>query len=124
MGQIYEMRAADAAGVAVDYEVIQVLKNSVGNIRYEEIAEEATFKLADRLGRLDRAMREGEYEECYRQALTICGIASQIGLSGVAKVATDAMNCARDENEASLPAVIVRLNRLAEASLFSVFEAG
>ncbi len=124
MGQIYRMRTAEAVGEGVDYEIIQILKNSVGDVRYEEIAEEATFALAARLGRLDRALREADLAMCYRHALNICGISSQIGLTGVARVATDVMTCTKDGNVEALSAVVSRLNRLAEASLFSVFDTG
>ena len=122
MGQIYRVFTAEAVGEGVDYGVIQNLKNAVGEVRYEEIVEEATFELADRLGRLDRALRDEDLTMCYRHAMQVCGVASQIGLIGVANVASDVLICAKDGELASLSAVIGRLNRLAEASLFSVFE--
>ena len=90
--------------------------------QYEEIAEQAAFKLADRLGRLERALREADLTMCYRQALNICGVASQIGLVDVAKVASDVLTCTGEGNMEALSAVVGRLNRVAEASLFSVFE--
>ena len=122
MGQIYQICAAQAVGVGVDYEVIQNLKKAVGEAEYEEIAEQAAFKLADRLGRLDRALREADLTMCYRHALNICGVSSQIGLVDAARVASDVMTCTREGNMEALSAVIGRLNRVAEASLFSVFE--
>jgi len=122
MGQIYQICAAQAVGVGVDYEVISNLKKAVGEAEYEEIAEQAAFKLADRLGRLERALKEAEVSMCYRHALNICGVASQIGLVDVARVAADVMSCTRTGNMEALSAVIGRLNRVAEASLFSVFE--
>lgn len=124
MGQIYHICAAQAVAVGVDYEVIRNLKTSVGEARYEEIAEQSAFKLADRLGQLERALREADLTMCYRHALNICGVASQIGLVDVARVASDVMTCARDGNVEALTAVIGRLNRVAEASLFSVFDLG
>lgn len=122
MGQIYQICAAQAVGVGVDYEVIRNLKTSVGEAQYEEIAEQAAFKLADRLGRLERALREADLTMCYRHALNICGVSSQIGLVDAARVASDVMTCTREGNMEALSAVIGRLNRVAEASLFSVFE--
>ena len=124
MGQIYRMCAAQAVGVGVDYEVIRNLKVSVGEAQYEEIAEHSAFKLADRLGQLERALREADLTMCYRHALNICGVSSQIGLVDVAKVASDVMTCTREGNMEALSAVVGRLNRVAEASLFSVFELG
>lgn len=122
MGQIYDICAARAVCAGVDYDVIRMLRASVGDARYEELAEQAAFKLADRLGQLERALREADLTMCYRRALNICGTAGQIGLTDVAKVASDVMTCTRDGNLESLSAVIGRLNRVAEASLFSVFE--
>lgn len=122
MGQVYHIPTVEAVGAGVDYDVIETLKKAVGTARYEVIAEEATFKLADRLGQLDRALREADLTMCYRHALSICGVASQIGLSGVSSVAQDVMICTKDGNVEALSAVVSRLNRLAEASLFSVFD--
>ncbi len=120
MGQVYRMHTAEPVRNSVDFEVIRALRQSVGSHRYTSIAEDATFALADRLGQLERAHRDGDLALCYRHAVNICGVASQIGLVGVTRVASDVMICARD-NDPALPAVMARLNRLAEASLFSVF---
>ncbi|MGE4611053.1 MAG: hypothetical protein AAED33_06625 [Paracoccaceae bacterium] len=122
MGQIHHICTAHAVGAGVDHEVIRNLKKSVGVAKYEEIAEQAAFQLADWLGRLDRALREADLTMCYRHALHICGVASQIGLVDVRKVAADVMRCARAENNPASVAVIGRLNHVAEASLFSVFD--
>lgn len=122
MGLIYKMCAAQTVGVGVDCEVIQNLKTSLGATGYEELAEQSAFKLADRLGQLERALREGDLTTCYRHALNICGVSSQIGLVDVARVASDVMTCTREDNMDALSAVVARLNRVAEASLFSVFE--
>ncbi|OUS07515.1 hypothetical protein A9Q96_06295 [Rhodobacterales bacterium 52_120_T64] len=122
MGQIYHICAAQAVGVGVDYEVIDRLKATVGDAKYEEITERSAFQLADLLGRLERALREVDMTMCYRLALNICGVASQIGLVDVAGVASDVMTCTTKGNMEALSAVTGRLNRVAEASLFSVFE--
>ncbi len=120
MGQIYRLHRSQPVSDAVDYTVIRTLKGAVGHKRYTEIAEEATFALAERLGRLERAHRQKDFAMCYRHALNICGIASQIGLRGVADVAADVMTCAKN-GDVAITAVIHRLNLLAEASLFAVF---
>ena len=124
MNQIYQMQTAEAAFGAVDQQVIQTLRNSVGNVRYQEIAEDAAFMLAERLGKLDRALRDGDYTMCYRHALNVCGISSQIGMSKVANIARDVMKCAKAEDSIALNAVVGRLNRLAETSLAAVFDHG
>ncbi|MEO1919626.1 MAG: hypothetical protein ABGW81_07970 [Paracoccaceae bacterium] len=122
MGQIHHICRAYAVGAGMDHEVIRNLKKSVGMAKYEEIAERAAFQLADRLGRLDRALPEADLTMCYRHALHICGAASQIWLVEVSKVAAGVMRCARAENNLALVAVIGRLNPVAEAPLFSVFD--
>ena len=124
MSQIYHMQTAEAAFGAVDKQVIQTLRNSVGDARYQEIAEDAAFMLAERLGRLDRALRDGDYTMCYRHALNVCGISSQIGMAKVANTARDVMKCAKAKDSVALGAVVGRLNRLAESSLATVFDHG
>jgi len=121
MGHIYRLPTAKAVRAPVDQTVIRNLRDTVGVTRYNQIAEDATFALADRLGQLERAYRDGDMTMCYRHAVNICGISSQIGLVGVTNVAADVMACVRDKNP-SLPAVMERLNLLAEASLFSVLD--
>ena len=122
MNQIYQMQTAEAVIGAVDHTVIQTLRNSVGELRYQEIAEDAAFMLADRLGRLERAFHDGDFTLCYRHALNVCGIASQIGMLKVSNVARDAMSCARLEDKVALGAIVGRLNRLSEACLATVFD--
>ncbi len=122
MNQVYEMKTAEGALGAVDPQVIQTLRNSVGEARYQEIAEDAAFMLAERMGQLDRSLREDDFTMCYRHALNICGISSQIGMLKVSNIARDVMKCARAEDRVALGAVTGRLNRLAEASLAKVFD--
>lgn len=124
MNQIHKIQTAEAVCGAVDQQVIQTLRNSVGDARYQEIAEDAAFMLAERLGKMDRAVRDGDYTMCYRHALNVCGISSQIGMQKVANIARDVMECAKAEDSAALSAVVGRLNRLAESSLTTVFDHG
>lgn len=122
MGNVHRISAAQVVGVGVDYEMIRNLKKAVGDRRYEELAEEAVFALADGLGLLERALREADLTMCYRHALHICSVASEIGLTEIMRVASDVLSCTREGNIEALSAVVGRLNRVAEASLFSVFD--
>lgn len=122
MGQIYRIQSATSGRGAVDQQVIQTLRDSVGELRYQELAEDAAFMLAERLGWLERCIREPDYKMSYRHALNICGIADKIGLRKVSEVARDAMICAKTEDRTALFAVTKRLNQLVEVSLPTVFE--
>lgn len=122
MAQVLRMHMAEAVGEGVDYAAIQDLKAVVGALPYEEFVEEMAVRLIDRVGQLDRAMREADFPMCYRHAVRIGQVAEHIGLVGVAKVVTDVMACCCRGDIEALSAVVGRLERLAEASLFSVFE--
>lgn len=122
MAQVYRMDTAKVLGESVNRNVIESLKAQLGAARYEEVAEELTFKLAGRLGKLDRTLRQGDLAACNRHARNVFGIACAIGMTGVERVARDAMACACRDDLDGLSAVVARLNWVAEASLFAVFE--
>ncbi len=124
MMQIFKMQTTETVNGAIDTDIVNSLRNAVGDRRYQEIAEDAVFLLAERLGHLDKAMGAGDFANCYRHAVSIAGIASQIGMLRVGQIAQHVMECAKAEDMVALHAVIGRLNRVTELSLSSVFDDG
>lgn len=117
MGQVYKLAAVEIA--MVDAESIRVLRQSLGNDKCEEILEDSVFQIADRLSRLEKALKAEDLQEIYRFCLGLVGTAEQIGMVGVSYVARDLMNCVKIGNLTAIHAVAARLIRIGEDSLFS-----
>ncbi len=120
MGQVYKLAAVETA--LVDVESIRVLRQSLGHDKCEEILEDSFFQIADRLSRLEKALKIEDLPEIYRFCLGLVGTAEQIGMVGVSYVARDLMNCVKIGNLTAIHAVAARLIRIGEDSLFSAPE--
>jgi hypothetical protein len=117
MGQVYRLAAVETA--LVDMESVRVLRRSLGDEKCDRIVEDSVFQIADRLSRVEKAVRAGDLQELYRLCLSLVGTAEQVGMVGISYVARDLMNCTRVANETAIHAVAARLIRIGEDSLFS-----
>jgi hypothetical protein len=117
MGQVYRLAAAEAA--LVDMESVRVLRRSLGDEKCDEILQDSVFQIADRLSRLEKAVKAEDLPEIYRHCLALVGTAEQVGMVGVSFVARDLMNCVCVGNLTAIHAVAARLIRIGEDSLFS-----
>jgi hypothetical protein len=117
MGQVHRLAAVESA--LVDSESIRVLRQSLGEAKYDEVLDESLIQITRCLSLIESALRREDLPAIYRHCLVIVGSAEQIGLVGVAWVARDLMNCLRIGNSTAIHAVTARLIRMAEDSLFS-----
>ncbi len=120
MGQVFPLSVAEQG--YVDFEIVSALRASTGSKRYGEIVEDVVFSLTEKVTALMQNAREREFAEAERLAAKIGVIARQIGLKGVAQVASAAQDCGARADYTALSAVSVRLARMAERSLFSLIE--
>lgn len=120
MAQVYRLAAVETA--LVDGELFRVLRQSLGEIKCDEILEESVFQIADRLSRLEKSLQSEDLPEIYRHCLSLVGTAEQIGMVGVSYVARDLMNCVKIGNVTAIHAVAARLIRIGEDSLFSAHD--
>lgn len=121
MVQLLKILSPESISNSVDYNVLFDLKDSLGDQKYNEAAEDAAFMLADHLGKLERAINDQNMQNAYCHAVNVRSISARFGLVAVSKIARDVVQCAKQEDLTSLAAVAGRLNRSAEAHIFSIF---
>lgn len=122
MGQVHQLRLREAAHV--DYSVIDILQQSVGSYRYQEIAEDVVLTLSCKITQLAGFADQHDYLNVEKHAAGVVKIARQIGLKSVSQTAEAAAICAGRADSTALSAQVSRLLRLAESSISTVVEFG
>jgi hypothetical protein len=116
--QVYRLASHEDA--VLDGSRIEVLKQSLGAARCREVVEEVVFHLTDRMSRLEAALGTDDAPEAVRLAARLASLSEQVGLADFARVARDLGACIDADDATATAAVLARLLRLGEESLFSV----
>ncbi len=122
MGQVHQLHLREDAHV--DFSVIDILQQSVGNHRYQEIAEDVVLTLSCKITQLAEYADHLDYLNVEKHAAGVVKIARQIGLNSVVRTAEAAAICAARADSTALSAQVSRLLRLAENSISTVVDFG
>ena len=109
--------------VRLDHDRLQALYDDLGDANAEDIVCRAMEELALRLALAEKAHRRGDQGELRRLARSLVGIAEQIGMNALARVAGDVAHCAEIGNGVALGATLSRLLRIGERSLSAIWDA-
>ncbi|MFQ5624769.1 MAG: hypothetical protein ACE5FS_15400 [Paracoccaceae bacterium] len=120
MKRLHHLVTADTASLEAGR--LAFLRDRLGHEGCRDFIDETVFLIVERLSRLNRLVGEGEFGEAYHAAYSVHLLSDQIGISGLSRVARDAMDCAATGDARALPAVVARLERVAEESLFLVVD--
>ncbi|QDL91981.1 Hpt domain-containing protein [Paroceanicella profunda] len=104
----------------LDGDMIRVLRATLGHDMSQELMEDASFQLAERLSRLEQLVADHDLPGLHRLAHGLTGLAGQVGLMQLSSVSRALADCARRGDHVAVPAVAARLVRLGEESLFSL----
>lgn len=118
MGEV--VRLATAETPSMDHCTMDQMRLSMGDIRFLEVIEEATFQLVEKLCQVERAVALRDMAGVARHAQRIRLLSSQIGLEDFATVSRDVQTCAEIGDITALDAVSARLSRVGETSLFTI----
>lgn len=94
----------------------------LGRSGAENVVCRAMEELAVRLSDLPGLYRNGHLEELAKLSRSLIGIAEQIGLTTLARVAGDVAYCAGTGDAAALGATLARLERIGDRSLTAVWD--
>lgn len=108
--------------VRLDAEVLEALCGELGPVSAEAIISGALEELAVRLSDLAPLYRADRLGELARIAQSLTGIASQIGLHTLARVARDVCHCAIVGDRTALAATLCRLERIGDRSLVAIWD--
>ncbi|OWU85799.1 hypothetical protein ATO6_02500 [Oceanicola sp. 22II-s10i] len=108
--------------VRLDTDRLVALVRELGAVEAEDMVSRSMEELAVRLSFTERQFRHGKRIEMRKSARALVGIADQIGMNAVARVAGDVIACADRGDETALAAVLARLMRIGEGSLTAIWD--
>ena len=106
----------------VQREAIDILKTSLGAGPSRDVIERAAFEVSDRLVTLEEALLAGDLDAVAQMAARLSSIADNIGMAQFAMVARDLQACVAAQDYNAIAAVSRRLQRVGEASVFTVVD--
>ncbi len=108
--------------VRLDPDCLLELYASLGERRAERVVAAAMAEIAARMGELDRHVATGDAAGAARCADRLVAVARQIGMTGLARVATDVVAATSAADNAARAATVARLGRLGHRSLAAVWD--
>jgi len=108
--------------VQVDQDRLGALYSEMDPATAEDVVCRAMEELALRMGHCDRLYRKGELDALRKSAKSLVGIADQIGMEVLARVAKDVVACAEARDHVALSATLSRLLRTGEGSLTAIWD--
>ena len=109
-------------GARLDSDRLNALYAQLGRAAAEEVICRAMEELAVRLSYIDEMYRARDWESLRKSTRALIAIAEQIGMMGLARAASNVIDCIDDRDAAALAATLSRLNRLGEKSLTAVWD--
>lgn len=108
--------------VTVDHDRLSGLVDHLGHARAQDVLRRAMGELSERLALIGAAYRAGDRAELLQRVRGLGGIAEQIGMGTLSRVARDVMATAEADDNVALGATVARLGRLGEMSMDAVCE--
>lgn len=108
--------------VRLDPDRLQALYDQLGDSGAEDVVCRAMEELAVRLSMTERLFRQDRFDEMRKSARSLTGIADQIGMNTLARVAGDVTHCIDARDPVALSAVLSRLLRIGERSLTEIWD--
>ena len=109
--------------VNIDRDQLEILYSSMGEANAEDAVSRAIEELAMRMSDCERLYKEARWAELRRNARSLVGIAEQVGVCTLSRVARDVINCIDIGESTALAATLSRMIRIGERSLSAIFLA-
>ncbi len=114
MGRLKVFPECDSGGDGLR---LRALRQVVGELRFQEIAEEATYRFSAALLEMKNAANAQDFTAISIQAVLVRAVALQLGLDGIAKVCSDANIAAGSRDVIAVTAILGRLGRVLDTTL-------
>lgn len=111
-----------AENVYIEIEALTLLQDSLGYDGSQDVIERAVVEVAEHMGAVEQALMLGDLDSLCRSARMLGSIGEQLGFQALADVASNAIDCANEQNMNALYAVTERLIRVGDASLAAAIE--
>ena len=120
MTQVRILRQAEP--VRVDGARLEALCRTMGPVAADALLARAVEELAMALVHADDLFARGEGARLHRTMADVAGMADQVGLTAMARIAGDVQACIASGDDTALVATLSRLIRVGERSLGAVRE--
>ncbi len=101
---------------------LEELYSKLGEAGAEDVVCRALEELAVRLSQTELSHREGCSADMRKAARSLVGIADQIGMHMLSRVAADVVACADAHDPVAVAATLSRLMRIGERSLSEIWD--
>ncbi len=108
--------------IRLDSDQLHSLYEQLGDVGAEEVVCRAMEELAVRLSLIERLYRQDRHGEMRKSARSLTGIAEQIGMNTLSRVAGDVIICIDTCDEVAMAATLSRLLRIGEQSLTEIWD--
>ncbi len=106
----------------LDHDQLGTLYAQLGAVGAEDVLRRAMEELALRLSHSERLYQDSDMRELRKSAHSLIGIADQIGMTKLARVAADVSASVDQSDPVALAATLSRLMRVGETSLTAVWD--
>lgn len=120
MGQVHRLVAAESA--VIDKSVLTKLRLREGERNSRDAVDRMIFQATDKLCQIEKAIGLGERERSIELAKDLIQIGASSGMICLNDVAFDLMDCLQNEDRIATQAVLARLMRMGEDSLFALID--
>ena len=108
--------------VKVDHDRLDALYSEMEHATAEDMVCRAMEELALRMAQCDRLYRASDFDGLRKASRSLIAIADQIGMTVMARVASDVAECAKYKDPVPLAATLARLMRTGEESLTAIWD--
>jgi hypothetical protein len=109
-------------GVRLDAARLVALVSQYGDGGAAGVVSRAMEDMAECLARMEAHYREGETRVICRNARRLAALASEVGMTSLARVAADVNTCAGRGDMVAFAATWARLQRIADRSLSAIWD--
>lgn len=120
MGYVSRLELSEP--VRIHTESLCLLQSTLGVAGSQDVIERAIVEVAERIGQIEQCLQLGDLDQMRRLSRGLAAISEQLGLTKLAQVASDAIQCANRSDMVSLHAVTQRLIRVGDASLAAAID--
>lgn len=108
--------------VWLDQEILEGMFADLGKLKAEDVVFRAVEELSLRLSTVENAYYEGNSDRILKAAKSIVGVAEQVGMTMLARVARDVVICGQEGDRIALAATLSRLMRIGDSSLAAIWD--
>jgi len=120
MGQVHRFVAVE--GTVIDKSVLTKMRLQDGERKARDLIDQMIFETTDKLCLVEQAIKREQMVEAMELTKTLISVSARSGMICLNDVGYDLMDCLTTEDNTATQAVLSRLLRVGEDSLFALID--